>query len=312
MEPASLLVLGFGAIATAMQLEIDAENLAVELSGVRRNTSALPDRVRPIKADYQDAASLQSALLSERPDYVLLTLTPSAFNEQAYSESYVGGLKNTLAALTQAPKRIFFFSSTSVYSQCMGEWVDEESPTEASSFSGRTMLECEALLASTTKHSGIQATSLRAGGIYGGGSRRLLDKVRDGQCSGGSHFGNRIHVQDCARAVLHLLKRDQQGKHLADRYLLVDDQPSPMIEVEQWLAAAQGVPFKVADAVATAGSTRAAAVKASVTAPVKTSARRQVTNKRCSNKRLRDTGFECRYPDFQSGYGSMLRQPPLS
>src|SRR5690606_39452049 len=104
--------------------------------------------------------------------------TPDRFDDDAYRLAYVEGLRNLLDALgrrQQAPRRLVLISSTAVYGQLNGEWVDEDSPTEPNSFSGRRMLESEQLALS----SGIPSTILRFGGIYGPGRERMLTTVRN-------------------------------------------------------------------------------------------------------------------------------------
>ena len=61
-----------------------------------------------------------------------------------------------------------------MYSQNDGGWVDEDSPTEPDSFSGRRLLEAEQILAASP----FGTVSLRLGGIYGPGRTGLIDRVR--------------------------------------------------------------------------------------------------------------------------------------
>ena len=103
-----------------------------------------------------------------------------------------------------------FASSTSVYAQHQGEWVDETSPTESESFSGRCIRHGEQLLADYP----WPAVAVRFGGIYGPGRTRLIDSVRDGSASrspGAPIYTNRIHRDDCARVLEHLLDLPKEG-----------------------------------------------------------------------------------------------------
>lgn len=76
----------------------------------------------------------------------------------------------------QRPKRLLFVSSSSVYEQKDGEWIDETAPAEANAYSGRLMLEAEQV----ALDSGIPASRVRLTGIYGPGREWLLTQVRRG------------------------------------------------------------------------------------------------------------------------------------
>lgn len=122
---------------------------------------------------------------------------------------YVDGLRNVLAC-RNAP-RFVHVSSTSVYGQSDGEWIDEQTPTEPRDESGRIVREAETLL--TT-----DAVVLRFAGIYGPG--RLIGAVglRAGKPIAGDPNGwlNLIHVADGANAVVAAIDRGQGVYNVAD------------------------------------------------------------------------------------------------
>src|SRR5690606_26975911 len=104
-------------------------------------------------------------------------------------------------------RRFAFTSSTGVYGQSDGGWVDETSPAEAQGFSGRWIREGEKLL----EASPCETVSLRLGGIYGPGRARLIGTVRDGSAvitDGPPRYLNLNHRDDCAAALEHLLFLD--------------------------------------------------------------------------------------------------------
>ncbi len=271
-------MIGCGEIGNELGRQFDSQYY--QLAGLRRNTAALDARVGALAGDYTDAQSLRSALVQYKPDCLILTLTPSEYSEQGYRSRYTVGVENTLLAMrTHCPKHLFFVSSTSVYAQSNGEWVDESSATQPSGFSGRVMLDCEARLLSAD----VPATMLRCGGIYGGHSQGLLERVRQGRLSESEAYSNRIHLQDCASAITHLVEHAVAAKPLHDRYLLVDNEPCRKKELEAWLA-------------------NELEVEARITAKPS----RMAGSKRCSNRRLRASGFECRYPSYREGYREIL------
>ena len=172
-------------------------------------------------------------------DYIVYSAAAAGFSEAQYQAAYVAGVRNLLHALqkgNQQPRRLLFCSSTSVYAQHRGESVDEGSPAEADGFSGRCIRAGEELLWSSP----WPAVAVRFGGIYGPGRTRLIDSVREGTAirpAGPPLYTNRIHRDDCARVLEHLLSLTDADP----LYVAVDDEPAPLDEVLGWLAHQLGV-----------------------------------------------------------------------
>ena len=131
----------------------------------------------------------------------------------------VDGLQNALTAVGDRCGRWIQISSTSVYGQIDGEWVDEESLNNSVDESGA--LQCEAeQLAFTHRNASV----LRLSGIYG--PKRLLSRaesLRAGTPIAGDPEGwlNLIHVDDAVRAVRAAADRGVAGR----TYLVSDDAP---------------------------------------------------------------------------------------
>ena len=142
MAERSVLIAGCGDLGIALGLRLHTAGWAV--SGLRRHTDALPPGITPVAADLGDPRSL-SALAGRRFDHVVLTGAPGGFDEAAYRRVYVDGVRNLLDALTGEPG-VLMVGSTGVYHQEDGSTVDEDSPTAPRGFSGRMLLEGEALL----------------------------------------------------------------------------------------------------------------------------------------------------------------------
>jgi len=219
-------------------------------------------------------------------EVVFYTAAPSGSSPDAYQATYVDGIRHLLAALEAQGhhlRRFFFTSSTGVYGQTPGEWVDETSPTEPVHFSGRCLLEGEQVVLNGP----FPATVLRLGGIYGPGRTRLIDSIRQGTavCTDGPPlYTNRIHRDDCAGALRHLMRLPQPDR----LYLGVDYEPAEQCTVLRWLALQLGLPPPR---------------QATLTDATPRSHR---SNKRCSNRKLAETGYQFRYPTFREGYGALL------
>jgi nucleoside-diphosphate-sugar epimerase len=270
----SVLLVGCGDIGLPLAMQLMVRGAKV--TGLRRDPSALPASIEAIAADVTDLASL-APLKQRRFDTVVVTLTPGAFSDQRYQQIYVQGLRNLLATVQAG--YWFFVSSTSVYHQSDESWVDEDSPTEPTSFSGQRLLEAEALL----RQAKVPHTVLRFAGIYGPGRRRLIDQVLAGESSP-PIYSNRIHRDDCVGLLAFLVEREWAGVPLLPCYIGVDDEPVKLSEVKYWLAQQLGL--------------NPAAMTAQATT--------RRGSKRCSNARMHATGYQLRYPDFRLGYSQLL------
>src|SRR5574341_102187 len=278
---ANVLIAGCGYVGTALGTRLASEGHVVW--GLRRRTDALPPNIGPLAADLTVPETLRA--LPPGLDFVFYTAAADASDDDSYRAAYVDGLRNLLHALDnqrQPLRRVFFTSSTGVYAHVSGEWVSEESPVGPAEFSGIRVLEGERLLVDGP----LPATVLRLGGIYGPGRTRLVERVRQGLavCQDGPPlYTNRIHRDDCAGALRHLMTLAEP----ASLYLGVDHEPAEQCEVLRWLARQLGVsPPRLEP-------------------PLGSTPRRQ-SNKRCSNARLVASGYAFRYPGFRDGYSALL------
>jgi nucleoside-diphosphate-sugar epimerase len=238
-----------------------------------------PARIRWLACDLGDARAL-AALEVEAVDALVYLVAASARDDLAYRVAYVDGLGALLARLRSGSRlrRVLFASSTSVYAQDDGSWVDEESPARPTHFTGRRVLEGERGAGSA----GAEAIALRLGGIYGPGRASLIERVRGGEARlpAHPHFTNRIHRDDAARACAHLLALAAPARC----YVGVDREPADRAEVLRWLAARSGAP-------APGGPHDPSA------AP---------TGKRCRSDRLLASGFSFVFPSYREGYARLL------
>lgn len=253
--------------------------------GLRRHADAIPAPIQPLAGDLTRRETL-TAVQGKEFDLVIYCVTPSTMDDAGYRDAYVTGLDNLLSILereTKPPNQVLFISSTAVYHQNDDSWVDEDSPTHPSRFSGQRLLEAEQRLAASP----IPSTSLRLSGIYGPDRTWLLERIRQGWWpeTGDSPFTNRIHEMDAVGAISHLARRALRGETLENRYLVSDCEPARLIDVVRWIRERlPGVPE-------TSGSG---------------GHRRRGGSKRCNNARLLAGGYVLRYPSFREGYGQIL------
>ena len=271
----TVLIAGCGDLGTEAGLRFAAAGFSV--LGWRRSPEKIP---APLHAQ---AADLTGELPRIHPgtDIVVIAVAAGERSEAAYRSAYVDGTANVLAALERdgvRPRRILFVSSTTVYGDADGGWLDEDSPTAPASATGAVIREAEELLHSRRP----DAVVLRLAGIYGPGRTRLIDQVRSGlPRAAQGQLTNRIHRDDAAAAILHLTTAVPEPAPL---YLGVDDEPVELEQVLDFLAAELGTePGPPAPASSSRGG-----------------------NRRLSNARLRGTGFEFTYPTFREGYRALL------
>ncbi|OLU34871.1 NAD(P)-dependent oxidoreductase [Pseudomonas sp. PA15(2017)] len=280
---ARVLIAGCGDVGG--RLAVRLHGAGWEVYGMRRNVAELPAGIAPVAGDLLQA-DCPDQWPREELDYLVYSAAATQHDETGYRQAYVDGLRHVLGWLRergQLPKRLLFVSSSGVYGQAGGEWIDEASPAEAQSYSGRIMREAEQVAWS----SGIPATVVRLTGIYGPGREWLLKQVRMGYRVSVEPplFGNRIHADDAAGLLAFLLQADLAGKTLDDCYVGVDDEPAPLHEVVGWLREQLGVEHWAEDA-----------------------AVRRSGSKRCSNARARALGWAPQYASYREGYAAVLRE----
>lgn len=256
-----------------------------EVFGIRRDSSQLADEVHPIEGDVAEPKSLGPA--PKCVEFAVFAVSADEASEQAYRKAYLDGLAGFLEWLAdegQRPKRFLMVSSTSVYGQRRGELIDEDSPTHPTQFRGETLLAAERLAAA----SGIPTTIIRFGGIYGPGRESLIDRALAGklQVRSAEHFTNRIHRDDAAGLLRHLLLHSSPEPI----YLGVDDESAEEAMLFDWLTKELGVGEP--------------GIRADETSSDRS---RVVGSKRCNNHRLRESGYQFRYPTFREGYGELIR-----
>lgn len=274
---ARILLAGCGSIGTQLGEQLQAAGH--EVYGLRRSAVAMA--FPSIQADL--SKPLPDDLLPADLHYVVHTGTPTERSDAGYETGYPRAVKHLLKALQgHALRRFLFVSSTAVYHQDDGSWVDEHSTTHPQRYNGVRMLEAEALL----EESGLPYSAVRFGGIYGGGRSWLIRRVQAGAeiQSEPPKYTNRIHQDDCVGVLRHLIEQSEQGAPLHSVYVAVDDDPADEATVCRWLASQLGAPDPKPVCAADPAS----------------------QNKRCNNKLLKTTGYGFTFPDFRAGYQATL------
>ena len=276
-----LVIVGCGDLGIALGLRM--LDLGWQVSGLRRDPAVLPEGFGRIAADLTNAECPEQ--WPARVDYLVYCPAAGRRDAELYRRLYVEGLNNVVGWLKdrrQKPRHLLQVSSTAVYGQSEGEWITENSAALADSPTAPLLVKAE----DVALRSGVPASVVRLAGIYGPGRTRLIEQVRNGLYvpSSPEQYTNRIHRDDAAGLLAHLLLQADQGELLAPCYIGVDDEPAPLHEVAQWLAEQVGVSLLEEGPTAN-----------------------RLGSKRCSNELARESGWEPQYPSYREGYAEMLK-----
>jgi nucleoside-diphosphate-sugar epimerase len=269
------LVIGCGYLGRRVAAIWRSEGLPVSaLTRLPENAAALAGQgIEPVVGDVLLPESLRSLPAAE---IVLYTVGYDRHAVASKRDVYVRGVANVLEKLGPRVRRLLYVSSTSVYGQDAGEWIDESSETRPVTEDGRIVLAAEETVREALPKGVV--TVLRFSGIYGPGRLlRRIESVRTGEpiAANPEGFLNLIHVDDGARIVSRLAERDA----VQSTYLVTDDRPVRRREYYGLLARLVGASEPVFQFDATAG-----------------------LNKRCSNARLKaELGDIFRFPTIESG-----------
>ncbi|MEQ1528659.1 MAG: SDR family oxidoreductase [Methylococcales bacterium] len=277
---AKLLIVGCGAIGSALAEQLLA--LGHQVSAIKRH----PPETLTANISYHRAdITVPEDLTGLATDFtqIFFIVTADSRSEQGYKAIYQTGLDNLIRhfACAAVKPTWFLVSSTGVYGQNQGEWVDEDSIAEPQQATSQWIRHAEQRLTALAAGNIV----LRFSGIYGPGRESLLNMAKRSPViqKQPSYFTNRIHQEDCIGVLVFLLGKHLAGEALAQYYLASDNDPAPMWQVMSWLAEQLQCP-----------------------APTAKTEPGADCNKRCSNRRLRELGYQFKYPDYQAGYRSLL------
>ncbi len=211
-------------------------------------------------------------------------------------------LAPVLAALSAAtPESFVYASSTSVYGDRGGAWVDETTAVRPEGASAEARHQAERLVAGAAGTGRVPTRICRISGIYGPGRtlRRALERGDYLLIRGGDKWVNRIHVDDLVSGLVAASRMGSVG----EVYNLVDDEPHRSSEFALLAAELHGLPAPewVDEEVARAryGDSRL---------------RRKLQNKRVRNRLLKEAlRVELEYPNYRVGLPAAVRregEPP--
>ena len=284
---ATILGCGYVGIKLAEQLQQNGH----EVTGVRRSQAGLrvlkKHGVTPLQADITEEQSL--SYLPES-DWVIFMPTPDKRTPQATKDLHVKGLQSvieTYASRSSPPKRLIYASTTGVYGDHDGRWVNEDTPVDPPTKRLAMYREAEQLIETVAPQRGIDGTVIRFAGLYGP-ERYRLGRYLEGPVVEG--YLNMIHRSDAAGVITKLLCDQLLVNDVA---IGVDTEPVHRWEFADWLADLHGKerPEKQSVEEYLAGKSYTKARKQRIKA-----------SKRCANKRLKEIEYKYRVPTYREGY----------
>lgn len=277
MTTQNWLIIGQGDIGLPVTNTLAQKNLPI--TGLARSERAnydLDDKAGFLQAD----ALTLSAEQLQKFTRIAIIVTPDDYSTSGYNRSYLGICQHlaTLADKMTALERVVFISSTGIYGQDNGEWIDENTaPIMPERGASKVILQAEQAL---QQGFGDKAIIIRPSGIYGRERLMRLRKAQESQKDpiAAESWSNRIMDSDLVTIIAKVLATDTP-KPL---YIATDYLPVTTFELTHWLSQQVGETLPEVDSEKTA-----------------------VTGKRLhSNIPL----AWLKFPDWQAGYHDILQQ----
>lgn len=257
-----------------------------------RGTCRNPTRLRALKILGIDAALFDGTKPMKPKDamqdatHVLLSIPPGSDGDPAFFHHA------DQIAETNSVKWVGYLSTTGVYGNRDGGWVDEKSDLRPSSSRSKRRVDAERMWLTWGDRNGIPTQIFRLAGIYGPG-RSIADQVKAGTVMRISKPGqvfSRIHVEDIATVLTASIANPQPG----GIYNVCDDEPAAAAEVTSYVCGLMNmappplIPFEKA-----------------VLSPIAKSF--WADNKRVRNDRIKDElGVKLAFPDYRIGMRAVL------
>ena len=224
MKSPCLLIFGHGYTASALVDHLGTEDW--EIFGTTRNVDTADllkeNNITPLM--WSDDTSIKSII--KRSNCILHSIAPTEVEDPVYEK-----FAEDIIARSINLSWFGYLSTTSVYGNHDGQWVDEKTPVNPSSNRGLLRVNAENTWA---RINNLPLHIFRLAGIYGEG-RSPLDKIRSGKAqliSKPGQFFSRIHVEDIAQVLKASIELPNRGSI----YNVCDDMPAAPDEVLAYAA----------------------------------------------------------------------------
>lgn len=244
--------------------------------------------IEPVSGDLDAPGSLRSINIGGTLVYYFAP-PPSTGMTDPRVEAFLGTVQK--AAL---PERMVLISTTSVYGDCDGNWIDEDCPVSPRAARAHRRLAAENQLCAWAERTTVPVVILRVAGIYGPDKlpverlRRGLPVLRQEE----SPWSNRVHADDLVGACLAAADRGRPE----GIYNVADGNPSTMTDFFNAVADAFGLPRPPQVSMEQAKETLGEETLAYL-----------AESRRVSNERMRrELGVTPRYPTLKAGLAACV------
>lgn len=284
----TLLCLGMGFSAEALATRL--KPLGWRVQGTARTEA----RVRELAGRGLEAClveALDRATIFDEPGLHVLASAPPTDQ----GDPFLSGLRPRLEAARRNIQWAGYLSTTGVYGDRQGAWVDEETPVDPISERAHRRVEAEQDWLAWGLGAGVPVNIFRLAGIYGPGRNQLVS-LREGTArrimKQGQVF-SRIHVDDIATVLMAAIQRKLPSRI----YNVCDDEPAPPHEVVAFAASLLGLNPPPLEDYETARATLS---------PMAASFYQE--SKRVRNDRLKqELGVRLAWPTYREGLSNLLR-----
>lgn len=223
----NILILGCGQIghALAEQLAQDTYNndqAQHQITCVSRSAKTFShDNIQHLAQDLQDLD------LSHQPsfDWVYVIVSPDERNVDAYQQVFIDTARPVFQELQHHPvQKVIFISSTRVYGEDQGRWINDESIPNTDDSIGQTLVAAEQLWSAYWQE---KLTIIRPSGLYREHSEFLKKKALESEKLFTNHWTNRIHRADLVGFLQYLMTLE----NVESSYILTDQRPSLQYEL---------------------------------------------------------------------------------
>lgn len=277
-----IFIIGCGDIGLRVARLWQARGIAVQALARSAESAARLSAagITPVTGDLDDSISLATLPINGATVYYFAPPPGQGETDPRMRAFVAAGLR---------PARVVYISTSGVYGDRDGAWVDEDTPPAPATDRARRRLDAETVLRTWGRETGVRVNILRVGGIYGPG-RWPLERLRAGtpvlheeECG----YTNRIHADDLAAICVAAAERGG-----ADRiYNVSDGSNGTMTQYFYAVADRFGLPRPPALTLAQAMQQLSPAMLSYLT-----------ESRRMDNRRLlSELGVTLRYPDLASG-----------
>jgi nucleoside-diphosphate-sugar epimerase len=287
----SVAILGCGYVGIELGRQLQTRDDITQVVGVRRSEEGIEAMreagIDPVQGDLTEKETLNAL---GQVDVVVFAASAGGRDPESAREIYVEGQRTVLDYLgdsDESPDRYIYTSSTGVYGDHDGEWVDEDTPLEPANERTQLLAEAETVAFELGETYDIDTTVARFAGLYGP-DRYRLQRYLDGPVTEG--VLNLLHRVDAAGALEFLIST---GKGRKEVVLVVDDEPVSKWDLADWLAEQCDRPSPPKQTVAERLEDKS----------LSTGARQRIeSSKRCRNDKLQTLGYKFEHPTFRNGY----------